>query len=140
MTGKDGLCAVLHKTVQGAHVGGVGHADAHARFIALIEGTGSKPGVLIVAQVRIVHAREFQPQTVQFQRVVAVHQAGPAARFESLVHLLDGQGHTRALLNHLRGARLPQIACRVLENGGEIAIRAGHKHAGEIHERVERLQ
>ena len=56
------------------------------------------------------------------------------------MHPLNGQGYARAFLNHLRGARLPQVACRVLKNWREIAIGAGHKHTGEVHERVERLQ
>ena len=64
MTGKNSLCAVLHEAVQSAHVGGVSHADAHARLSALVEGTGGETWMLIVAQVRVIHARELQAQTV----------------------------------------------------------------------------
>ncbi len=106
----------------------------------LIESAGGESGVLIVTQVRVIHAGELQAQTLEVQCVVAVNQARPAARLEGVVHPLNGQGYTRAFLNHLRGARLPQVTCRVLEHWREIAIRAGHKYAGEVHERVERLQ
>ena len=140
MTGKNSLRTVLHEAVQGTHIGGVRHADTDARLLTLIEGAGGESGVLIVTQVRVIHTGELQTQTLKVQRIVAVDQARPAARLERLVHPLNGQCYTRALLNHLRGARLPQVACRVLENRREIAIRAGHKYAGEVHERVECLQ
>ena len=140
MTGKNGLRTVLHEAVQGTHIGGVRHADTDARLVPLIEGAGSESGVLIVTQVRVIHTGELQAQTLEVQRVVAVNQARPAARLKGVVHPLNGQGYTRAFLNHLRGARLPQVTRRVLEHWREIAIRAGHKHAGEVHERVERLQ
>ena len=122
MTGKNSLRTVLHEAVQGTHIGGVRHADTDARLLPLIEGAGGEAGVLIVTQVRVIHTGEFQAQTLEVQRVVAVDQARPAARLEGVVHPLNGQSYTRAFLNHLRGARLPQVTCRVLENRREIAI------------------
>ena len=65
MTGKNSLRAVLHEAVQGTHVGGVRHTDTDARLLALIEGAGGESGVLIVAQVWVIHTGELQAQTLE---------------------------------------------------------------------------
>ena len=72
MAGKNSLRTVLDEAVQGAHVGGVRHADTDARLVPLIEGAGSESGVLIVTQVRVIHTGEFQAQTLEIQRIVAI--------------------------------------------------------------------
>ena len=56
---------LLHEAVQGTHVGGVRHADTDARLLTLIEGAGREAGVLIVAQVRVIHTGELQAQTLK---------------------------------------------------------------------------
>src|SRR5690606_32488239 len=133
--GDDQVVTVGDHRVQHPTVRGVGHGNGDVD-LALVDRAGDL-GVPVGVQVGVVGAAEADPQAVDLQRGPDVGEVLPAGLFERPAQVLPGQ---RLLVRFGGALRLGQVAQRVLEAGAVVVVGAPDVDAGQVQQRVQRVQ